>query len=342
MCKLSIIVPVYNVAQYLEECLNSIINQTYKEWELIIVDDGSNDGSEKICDKYASDKIKVFHQKNAGLSSARNLGLQYSKGKYISFIDSDDVILPDYYTILVYLAEKHKADIVCSVISKYDKIPDNCNISEEILNTDEAMKQLIIQNKFNHGVCMKIFKSELAKQVVFKVGYTSEDVLYSYETFKIAQKVVFTNYSGYIYRIRDNSITTSPFKQKNFDLFKIMLEVKKDIKKSFPQHYSIFTDKFFYCKLYYLKKSIELNNFKEFKSLYNQATKNINFDFIKFAFTKSNSVNLFFQFLFLGFLPRPLIMQLPLKFVSNLKKALSQIIHNEKTYKYKVFPSNNS
>ena len=337
MCNLSIIVPVYNVANYLEECLNSIIMQTYKDWELIIVDDGSSDGSSLICDKYARDKIKVLHQKNAGLSSARNLGLQHATGKYIGFVDSDDTILPDYYQTLMYLADKYKADIVCSVLCKYGKVPNNCNLVEEVMNTHEAMKQLIIQNKFNHGVCMKIFKSALAKQVDFKFGYTSEDVMYSYETFKKASKVVFTNYNGYIYRIRENSITTSPFTQKNFDLLQLMLAIKKDIKTSFPRHYSIFKDKFFYCKLYYLKKAIELKNLREFKSFYNISTKFINLDFLKFAFTKSKSINLFFKCLLLGFLPKPLIMKLPLKFVSKLKTDVALVLHNEKTYKKIAF-----
>ena len=332
MCTLSIVVPVYNVVDYLEECLNSVIAQTYKDWELIIVDDGSSDGSSMICDKYANDKIKVLHKQNAGLSSARNLGLQHAKGQYIAFIDSDDVILPNYFQTLISLAGKHNADIVCSIISIYGKVPDNCHTVEEVLNTNEAMKQLIIQNKYNHGVCVKLFKREIAKQVDFKFGYTSEDVLYSYETFKIASKIVFTSYSGYLYRIRENSITTHPFTQRNFDLFKIMLLIKKDIKMSFPRHYSIFKDKLFYCKLYYIKTVIELKNFKEFKALYKTSTKFINLDFLKFAFTKSNSVSLFFRCLFLGLLPKPFIMKMPLKSISKLKKDIALVLHDESTY----------
>lgn len=336
MCGLSIIVPVYNVCDYLEECLNSILNQTYQDWEMIIIDDGSTDGSERLCDKFTSGKIKVFHQSNSGLSAARNLGLKHATGKYIGFVDSDDVILLNYYQNLIFLAEENQADIVCSVISAYGKKQNKQNVYYEILDKDEAMKQLIIQNKFNHGVCVKLFNKEIAQKVNFEIGYTSEDVLYSYNAFKIAQKIVFTNYSGYLYRVRNDSITTSSFTQKNFDLYKIMLKIKEDIKISFPYFYTIFNDKFFYCKLYYLKKSIELNNYKSFECFYAQIFKGINFSFLKFAFTKSRSIKLFFKCLFLGFLPKPLILKLPFNFVTKLKKYIAAVIHNESTYKKRI------
>lgn len=333
MCGLSIIVPVYNVRNYLEECITSILNQTYKDWEMIIIDDGSTDGSGRLCEKFANSKIKVFHQSNLGLSAARNLGLRHATGKYIGFIDSDDVILSNYYQTLISLAEENQADIVCSIIGKYGKGQNQQKLYWEIFNKNEAMKQLIIQNKFNHGVCVKLFNKEIAQKVNFEIGYTSEDVLYSYNTFKIAKRIVFTNYVGYLYRVRNNSITTSAFTQKNFDLYKIMLKVNGDLKNCFPHLHTIFKDKFFYCKLYYLKKLIELKNYKSFKFIYIQIFKGINFSFFKFALTKSNSIKLFFNCLFLGLLPKPLMVKLPLKYIAKLKSNIAVVIHNESTYK---------
>ena len=114
MKKLSVIVPIYNVEQYLKKCLNSIVNQTYKDLEIILVDDGSPDGCPQLCDEYASldNRIKVIHKKNGGLSSARNAGLDIATGDYVTFVDSDDYLETDIYEKVINIFEDHSADIV--------------------------------------------------------------------------------------------------------------------------------------------------------------------------------------------------------------------------------------
>ena len=125
MSEISIIVPVYNVDQYLENCIESILNQTFKDYELILIDDGSTDKSGEICDKYEKkdNRIKVIHKYNGGLSSARNAGLDLACGKYIGFVDSDDSIHPEMYEILYDLQQIYNADIsVCSFKKVYENI----------------------------------------------------------------------------------------------------------------------------------------------------------------------------------------------------------------------------
>ena len=120
---ISVIVPVYNVEPYLRKCLDSIVNQTYRDFEILIIDDGSTDGSGRICDEYAEkdSRIKVFHTENRGLSCARNLGLAEAKGEWIGFVDSDDWIEPDMYEVLIRRAEETGADVVeCSHYKELD------------------------------------------------------------------------------------------------------------------------------------------------------------------------------------------------------------------------------
>jgi glycosyltransferase involved in cell wall biosynthesis len=125
---ISVIVPVYNVEPYLRKCLDSIVSQTYQDLEILVIDDGSTDGSGKICDEYKRDqRVRVFHTENAGLSAARNLGLDKAHGEWIEFIDSDDWVEPDYCRIPLELAESHKAYLAVSTnntsaIRAYEKV----------------------------------------------------------------------------------------------------------------------------------------------------------------------------------------------------------------------------
>lgn len=122
---ISIIVPVYNVEPYLEQCIDSILNQSFRDFELILVDDGSPDRCGEICDRYAAadDRIRVIHQKNGGVSAARNAGMEVSKGKYIVFVDSDDMVHPLYLEHLYKAIQKHNADISMCWFSRFEKNP---------------------------------------------------------------------------------------------------------------------------------------------------------------------------------------------------------------------------
>lgn len=210
MDKISIIVPVYNVKEYLCECLDSIVNQTYKNIEIIIIDDGSTDGSEVICDEYKKKdkRIKVVHQKNKGLSVARNKGIELSTGKYISFIDSDDVIDSKMVEILYREIIKNDCDMVICGFKTFfhDYIESKDKYQVQLINRNDFFKELMINKKITNHACNKLYKKELFKNVEFVVGKKFEDIGTTYKLGFNLNLVCYLNIDLYGYRIRDGSI----------------------------------------------------------------------------------------------------------------------------------------
>ena len=185
--KLSIIVPIYNVEQYLHRCINSILAQTFQDFELILVNDGSPDNCGAICDEYrAGDRrIKVIHQKNAGPSAARNAGLNAAQGDYIGFVDGDDCIHPQMYESLIYAIEAHNSDIAqCDILQFTDSLPENNPIERHMI--DDIMVGLerrdFIENFFpenryliHPSVCNKICRRSVYQGIRFPLGQYYED-----------------------------------------------------------------------------------------------------------------------------------------------------------------------
>lgn len=220
MEKVTVIVPVYHVEQYLARCIDSIISQSYKNLELILVDDGSNDNCGGLCDEYRNkdERINVIHKENGGLSSARNAALDMMTGDYVTFIDSDDFITEDYVEKLMGLIKKYHCDIaVCDenrfmekegVIewqgSPYKKIKnDICQTAEEGLET--YMKQIL----YDASACMKLYKSNLFENVRYPEGCNYEDIGTTYKLYCKVEKVAFTPAQMYCYFQRDGSILHS-------------------------------------------------------------------------------------------------------------------------------------
>lgn len=171
---ISIIVPIYNVDSYLRKCFDSIISQTYSDFELILVDDGSTDDSPKICDEYArkDDRIIVIHKKNGGVSSARNAGLDIAKGKYIGFVDPDDYIVSEMYECMVNAIEKYKSDMV---VCGYDYIDENGNVTRpyKVKGDEKLTQKQFISMPFNmsptiqHVVWNELFRKKLFNVINF-------------------------------------------------------------------------------------------------------------------------------------------------------------------------------
>lgn len=210
--KVSVIVPVYNVEKYLDKCIKSIINQSYKDIEIILVDDGSTDSSPKICDDYAKNdkRIKVIHKENGGLSSARNAGIEIASGDLLSFIDSDDSIEPDLYEkVFSYYNDN---DIVVFGIERdypngkiiktgFDKVEEIDNITALIyLNNNDAV---------DLSSCNKIFNKKLFDNVRFPINKKCEDYYIMYRIFDAAQSVLLIPFIGYHYFQREGSISRS-------------------------------------------------------------------------------------------------------------------------------------
>ena len=180
---ISVIVPVYNVEDYLRKCLDSIVNQTYKNLEIILIDDGSTDNSGKICDEYAAkdNRIKLIHKPNGGLSDARNAGLEIAKGEYIGFVDSDDYIAEDMYEFLYNFAAENNLDVaMCTACNVYDngKIEHPRDFETILLSKkDEIIENLFINKCGGSAVNVwsKLFKKEVLNNCKFAIGKTSED-----------------------------------------------------------------------------------------------------------------------------------------------------------------------
>ena len=210
--QISIILPVFNVEGYLRECIDSILCQTYTNFELIIIDDGSSDHSGQICDEYGKidSRITVIHQHNQGLSAARNRGIAEAKGEYIAFVDSDDMIYPHTYEKAIKAALENEADIVCFDIMRVDNAGENigaieCPHKNELLDMENALCALC-GARIRDYAWNKLYKRELFADVGYPVGKLMEDVYTTYKVFLKAQKIYCLDEILYAYRQRVGSI----------------------------------------------------------------------------------------------------------------------------------------
>lgn len=234
---ISVIVPVYNVEKYLSQCINSILNQTIKNLEIILVDDGSLDNSGKICDEFSEkdNRIIVIHKENNGLSSARNAGLKVAKGNYIGFVDSDDWLDENMYEILLELIKDHSSDISCCnffrTADSEEKIPPITNESIQSFNNIEGLNNFYTDLYTQTVVAWnKLYSRELFDDVTYPVGKIHEDEGTTYKLFYKAKKITYTNRPLYYYRTTPNSITTSKFNKKRLAIIDVYEEKIKFIK----------------------------------------------------------------------------------------------------------------
>lgn len=211
---ISIIAPVYNVDAYLPTCVESILSQTYTNWELILVDDGSKDSSGELCDVYSQrdSRIRVIHQENQGVSAARNAGLELASGEYIAFIDSDDLVKPDYLEVLHRNLMEHDADIACCCsVAPGGEIPVNATLPlvrrNRVICDPEELYRDIVENQEIYWSCIwgKLFRAELAKKHRFRPMRYGEDCVYMYDIFSESPVVHLDLYEGYYYVNRSTS-----------------------------------------------------------------------------------------------------------------------------------------
>lgn len=222
---ISVIVPVYNVEKYLEYCVDSIQKQTIKDIEIILVDDGSPDNSGVICDRLAAEdnRIVVIHKKNAGLSSARNAGIDVARGQYLGFVDSDDWIEPDMYEYLLNLIMEYDADIAdCDMLETslrdYTIQPQKDHI--ELLDRSGALDVFfrISKSNINYCVCDKLFKRDVFEQVRFQEGIIFEDIDFNYRALVTISSVVVSDSQKYYYFKNAEGISRNSFREKDLEL----------------------------------------------------------------------------------------------------------------------------
>ena len=227
---ISVIVPVYNVEPYLRKCLDSIVSQTYQDLEILVIDDGSTDGSGKICDEYKRDqRVRVFHTENAGLSAARNLGLDKAHGEWIEFIDSDDWVEPDYCRIPLELAESHKADLVIFRFRVIRGKKREWRIELGKKSTEDALR--LIHEEASIVVWNKLFHRKLFDRMRFPLGKLYEDNAVTHQLIYKANCIYYSDAVLYNKVNRDGNITSSITLAKAEELCEMRMMRYRDLKE---------------------------------------------------------------------------------------------------------------
>lgn len=239
--KISVIVPVYNVEAYLERCVESILQQTYANFELILINDGSADSSGQICDYLASqyENIKVYHIENAGVSNARNMGIQLATGAWITFIDSDDFVTQDYLATLASAVEGENIGFVIAPLHHIKNgivtdLPPHSG-KTELWSTEETMKELLMTTKTSFFPVAKLFKRDLLADEKFNTNYhLAEDALFLTELLlKTRCSSVFIDKPVYYYDHREGSATTS-VNRYVFDTIEVYKQIIAQVSQAFP------------------------------------------------------------------------------------------------------------
>lgn len=238
---ISVIVPIYNVEKYINKCVDSIINQTYKNIEIILVNDGSTDNCYNICNEYEKkdNRIKVIHQENSGLSEARNAGIKIANGEYLAFIDGDDYILEDMLEYLYGLINETNSEIsVCNFIRYWNddkKIVDyDITRKKIVLNKEKALKEILKNDLLKSFAWNKLYKKSLFKNVKYPKGMKMEDVATTYKLISNSEKVVIGKVPKYYYIQRDGSILATKSTSMYIDYYKAVYERYKFIDKKYP------------------------------------------------------------------------------------------------------------
>lgn len=227
---ISVIIPVYKVEKYFDKCIESVINQSYRNLEIILVDDGSPDNCPAMCDAWAKkdSRIKVIHKTNGGLSDARNAGMAAATGELMGFVDSDDWISPDMYQQLHKLMKTDDSDIVaCGVEMVWEDETPSRRLTKSgcrLLNQEEAMRAIIEESWLKQPVWYKLYKTALIRDIPFPVGKYHEDVFWSYQAVAKAKKVSVIDRVGYYYVQHNGSIMGESYSLKRLDA----IEAKKN------------------------------------------------------------------------------------------------------------------
>ncbi len=243
---ISIIVPVYNVENYIRRCVDSLINQTYNNLEIILIDDGSPDNSGAICDEYKQrdSRVKIIHKENGGVSSARNVGLENASGEYIGFIDADDYIDTQMYEVLYRSLSDNDADMAMGIYaqenSKGEFIPHYVGEKSEVLDRAQTIAQMLKQVKYTCSLWDKLFSAKLIGDTRFDETIShNEDLLFVYQLMKNSKKAVYTPKPMYYYCNNEQSASRVSFSDKNTTMLKAQTLVLEDIKENVPEIYDV-------------------------------------------------------------------------------------------------------
>lgn len=238
---ISVIVPIYKVEEYLDRCIESIVNQTYQNLEIILVDDGSLDRCPEMCDKWAGidSRIRVIHKINGGLSDARNAGMEAARGEFVSFIDADDWIANEMYEMLMNAIQNEHSDIAaCSVEMVWENKTPNRMLTKQVncvLDKNEAQLSLLQESELKQPVWYKLYRQEIIDDIFFEKGKYHEDVFWSYQAIGNANRVSVIDYVGYFYWQRSGSIMGERYSLKRLDAVEAKKRRQDYLEETFPE-----------------------------------------------------------------------------------------------------------
>ena len=227
---ITVIIPVYKVEEYLPKCIDSIINQTYRNLEIFLVEDGSPDRCGEICDEYArkDSRIRVIHKVNGGLSDARNAALDQMTGEYVTFVDSDDYVSIDYVEVLWNLIDEYQSEIAVTLPQTFKgeecKIKNQCPTMRTSWTKYEALENMFYQELFDNMACAKLYHHSLFKEIRFPKGLLFEDLATTYKLFLLSNRIAYRNYRSYYYLLRENSIEGSVFSEAKMNSAMAVIE----------------------------------------------------------------------------------------------------------------------
>ena len=251
---ISVIIPVYNVEKYLRRCLYSVLAQTYGNLEILLVDDGSADGSGKICDEAleGDKRIRVWHTKNRGPSRARNLGLENASGEYLLFVDSDDILSEDHIAFLYRQLQEKRADIsICDYVSTEEEAFHETDGTQLMVwNGKEALKNLLYQKYFTTGPVCKLFRRAVFTDLRFPEGMLYEDTLTIAMAVGTAERVVYSDAVKYGYYQRKGSTMRSSYRSETYQYVEIAKELMNYVDKEYPDLHEAAVSRFLWANLF--------------------------------------------------------------------------------------------
>jgi len=262
--KISVIIPIYKVEKYLNRCIESVVNQSYRNLEIILVNDGSPDNCPKMCDEWAEKDKRIFviHKENGGLSDARNAGMSEISGEYVFFVDSDDWLHKDTLKILMMFQSSYDVDIVeCkakSISEEVKDIPVNTeDIACKMFDAKEAMLSLLREIPLKQTVWNKLYKRNVVEGVLFEMGKYHEDEFWTYQVFDRSKKILFIDIELYYYYQRQDSIMGQAFSLKRLDAIEGRCRRFKTFKEKYPELESEAKENLAFLLMYYGQQALK-------------------------------------------------------------------------------------
>lgn len=278
--KISIIVPVYKAEPYLKKCVDSILMQTFIDFELLLINDGSPDNCGVICDDYAKQdsRIVVIHKENGGQSSARNVGLDAAIGEYVGFVDSDDWIEPDMFESLYQACVNHDCDVACCTSTIYfsHKTVRTGSDTYVFHNRNEAMEAILEGKLYDEVVWTKLFKKSVIEDIRFPIGFIYEDTAFTYKVVHRSQKICCIGEAKYNYIKRERSTMDQAIKNISIDAVLIYEEMYLFIKQHYPKLINLVALKLADSSMSVLNLILESGQFKEHEEKYFRVTQILN------------------------------------------------------------------